>query len=404
MRRLVICFDGTWNQVKRPEEVTNVVKFAQAVKTVASDGTSQVVYYNSGVGTGDLLDRFLGGVFGRGLEANVKRALAFLALNYEPGDEIYILGFSRGAYSARALGGVIGAAGVPEQAKFSHIERIWNYYRAKPGKRRKEELEGLAIKAPIRCVGVWDTVGSYGVPAGFGLGALARYVVAWTRGFRDSHLGTHVDIGLHALAVDEKRRPFAPTFWTWPKDKPASRSHIEQVWFAGAHANIGGSYPDCGISDLALIWMVARIGALGREKFQSALEFDIDCLANLRPDLNGQLYRSERGWPISTLWPFHRPVLWTDKALSPSVWWNGENADERHVNEAVHWSLVERHTAKIPPEYRPSNVRFPPAPTTIKTREEATILNAIRQRRRLESEGYFMRPVSLGSAAEWIRN
>src|SRR5262245_48239000 len=108
MRRLVICFDGTWNQVKQPKEITNVVKLAQAVKPDAADGTAQVVYYNSGVGTGGPVDRILGGIFGCGIKANVKRALAFLALNYQRGDEIYIFGFSRGAYSARALAGVIG--------------------------------------------------------------------------------------------------------------------------------------------------------------------------------------------------------------------------------------------------------------------------------------------------------
>src|SRR5215210_907663 len=90
MRRIAVCFDGTWYQVSEPTRVTNIVKIAQAIKPVASDGISQLVYYNSGVGTGDLIDRFLGGFFGRGIKANVKRALAFLALNYRLDDEIYI--------------------------------------------------------------------------------------------------------------------------------------------------------------------------------------------------------------------------------------------------------------------------------------------------------------------------
>jgi uncharacterized protein (DUF2235 family) len=136
MRRIVICFDGTWNQVNRPKRITNVVKFAQAVEKVASDGVTQIVYYNSGVGTGDLPDRILGGFIGRGVKANIKRALGFLALNFKEGDEIYIFGFSRGAYSARALAGVIGAAGIPRQAEFEQIERIWNYYRTPPQRRQ----------------------------------------------------------------------------------------------------------------------------------------------------------------------------------------------------------------------------------------------------------------------------
>src|SRR6516225_2970885 len=118
MKRIALCLDGTWNQVLEPDEVTNVVKIAQAIKAQATDGTKQVVYCNPGVGTGDLVDRFLGGVFGRGLRNNVKRAYAFLSLNYEPGDEIYIFGFSRGAYTARALAGVIGASGILKKEEF----------------------------------------------------------------------------------------------------------------------------------------------------------------------------------------------------------------------------------------------------------------------------------------------
>src|ERR1700730_9436936 len=129
MKRIILCLDGTWNQVLDPDTVTNVVKLAQSIRTIASDGTQQIVYYNSGVGTGDLFDKFLGGVFGRGLRNNVKRAYAFLSLNYEPGDEIYIFGFSRGAYTARALSGVIGASGILRKDEYQNFEVAWNFYR-----------------------------------------------------------------------------------------------------------------------------------------------------------------------------------------------------------------------------------------------------------------------------------
>ena len=124
--------------------MTNVVKLAEAVRATAKDGVTQAVYYNSGVGSGGRLDRFLGGTFGFGLRGNVKRGSAFLSLNDEPGDEIYLFGFSRGAYSARALAGVIGAAGIPKQIEFRQLERVWNYYRLRPRflqrSRRKAEL------------------------------------------------------------------------------------------------------------------------------------------------------------------------------------------------------------------------------------------------------------------------
>jgi uncharacterized protein (DUF2235 family) len=166
MKRLILCFDGTWNAVLDPDTVTNVVKLAQAIRPTASDGIKQVVYYNSGVGSGGTIDRILGGVFGFGLESNVKRALAFLTLNYEvredadgrekkvfrdgieytDGDEIFLFGFSRGAYTARALAGVIGGAGIPKHTDFQDLELLWNHYRIKPRLRHKE-VDAIANRA-----------------------------------------------------------------------------------------------------------------------------------------------------------------------------------------------------------------------------------------------------------------
>jgi uncharacterized protein (DUF2235 family) len=408
MRRIVICFDGTWNQVREPARITNVVKLAQAVKPVASNGTDQLIYYNSGVGTGDLVDRFLGGVFGKGLRANVKRALAFLSLNYQDDDEIYIFGFSRGAYSARALAGVIGAAGIPLQAEFEQFETVWNYYRVKPEKRKADRqqrivrkpgqsetpltaleqkavanigasekrtldafaaIEHLTVKPRLRCVGVWDTVGSYGIPAGFGLGAMGRMFATWTNGFHNTHFGDHVDIGLHAIAVDEQRRPFAPTFWTIPK-AASPPSMVEQAWFCGVHASVGGSYPDAGLSDTALIWMIARVVELGRSGFGGSLEFDDQFIkANAKPNAFGTAYRSAKGWPVSTIWPYVRPVL-ASSAIRIGAIWNDEDASEVHINEQVHWSVLVRlqHPAPVDgagtPVYAPGNVvpvKIPPA-------------------------------------------
>lgn len=365
MRRIVVCFDGTWNQVTEPKHVTNVVKLAQAVKAVASDGVSQLVYYNSGVGTGGRVDRLLGGLFGKGIRSNVKRALAFLALNYQAGDEIYIFGFSRGAFSARALAGVVGAGGIPRKIDFEQLEIVWNYYRVAPEVRGVPSMFGMVtpgrgakasgsdrramdayskiavVKPQIRCVGVWDTVGSYGIPAGFGLGAIGRMFATWTRGFHSTRFGATVDIGLHALGLDERRRPFAPTFWTAPVGEEPN-PNVEQVWFAGVHSNVGGSYPEAGLSDLALAWMVARVREIGIERFGSGLEFDEAFLGGrIRPSSTGLLVRSERGWPLSTLWPYVRPVL-KNRAVKIGVLWNNDDPNERNINERVHWSVLER--------------------------------------------------------------
>jgi len=128
---------------------------------------------------------------------------------------------------------------------------------------------------------VWDTVGSYGIPAGLGLAPLARYFTLFVLGFHDTSFGDHVEVGLHAVGVDEHRRPFVPTFWTIPRgQKP--KGHVEQTWFAGAHCNVGGGYSDAGLSDQALVWLVARLQAL------TGLEFDLNAVkAGTRPKYCG---------------------------------------------------------------------------------------------------------------------
>jgi uncharacterized protein (DUF2235 family) len=344
MKRLVICYDGTWNAVTNPDEVTNVVRVAQAIKSVADDGTTQVVYYNAGVGSGGPIDRFVGGVFGAGLRNNVKRGLAFLSLNWDPeeqpdnpvADEIYIFGFSRGAYSARALAGVIGAiGGIPKQASFDQLEKIWDHYRKTPEERRDDEkIKQLIYPMPkdkkliIKCVGVWDTVGSYGVPAGLGLGALARKFTSWTRGFRDNEIGECIEYGLHAMAIDEERRAFPATSWVTTKSE--ERKGVEQVWFAGAHSNVGGGYKESGLSDLALIWMIARVADLTKLEFDDAYIKE-----HFWPCAACSLYRSNRGWLISGILPFHRAIAEHLKVLTPGA--------EHMINAKVHWSVKQRH-------------------------------------------------------------
>jgi hypothetical protein len=368
MKRIVICLDGTWNQVGRSKTATNVVHIAQAVKPTAHDGTPQPCYYNSGVGTGDWIDKVLGGVFGRGVKSNVKRAYAFLSLNYEPGDEIYIFGFSRGSYTARALAGLIGAAGILNKDKFDCFDDAWTHYRTRPDQRDQQGYEHKAIHTPadIRCVGVWDTVGSYGVPAGFGLGGLMRYFTRWQRGFHDTHFSKKIGFGLHALAIDEKRRPFSPTFWTLKQGESAP-DNVEQVWFCGVHSNIGGGYPDSGLAQLPLLWMVARVMAVGARKFHgSTIDFDLDYLRdNTKPSPLATLYRSDQYWPVSRILPFRRPVLvdadrWN--LIAPSNDWV---PNELPINERVHWSAIVRHGspgAGYAPSNWPANRNPPNSP------------------------------------------
>jgi hypothetical protein len=190
----------------------------------------------------------------------------------------------------------------------------------------------------ITCLGVWDTVGSYGIPAGLGLGALARKVTSWTRGFHDNTIGRHVEYGLHAMAIDERRRAFPPTAWIIEKDKSKERPNVEQVWFAGSHSNIGGGYRRSGLADLALIWMIARVSEC------TQLEFDDDYIAeNFWPCAACSLYNSDRGWLLSSLRPYLRPALGeppSDDFLN--IDGKKERRKMERLNEKVHWSVVER--------------------------------------------------------------
>ncbi len=366
MKRLVLCFDGTWNAVVSPKTVTNVVRLANLVTVSDDRGVDQITYYNSGVGSGGRLDRFLGGAFGAGLKANVKRGIAFLALNYNEGDEIYLFGFSRGGYTARAVAGVLGTAGIP--LDISETERHWvlyqqiaklkdqrgRYERESP-KRAPYDAQIKALEAeldkvtrykgselPIRCVGVWDTVGAYGIPSGFANGVFPRFFTYWTRGFRDTRIGEKVQLGLHAVAIDEMRKPFVPTFWTVRKDRDLPKEQeVEQVWFPGVHSNIGGGYDSTGLSDVALAWMIARV----QEK--TGLRFnEEEVLRTVWPCPAATLYRSSKGGPFTAA----RKIMPGDVDLVRSRfsrawrWWKGAegNVQIRRINEKLHWSVPER--------------------------------------------------------------
>jgi uncharacterized protein (DUF2235 family) len=349
------------------------------------------------------LKRILGGAIGLGLKQIVQEAYAFLAANYQRGDEIYIFGFSRGAYEARALAGLIGASGIHRTPTPESFEAAWNYYRVKPSVRRSPaEASGSDKKAigeqrslraqsavhenvPVKCVGVWDTVGSYGIPAGFGLAPLARYFSWLVLGFHDTSFGDHIDVGLHALAVDERRRPFVPTFWTMPKDQ-SPKGHVEQTWFAGVHRNVGGGYPSSGLSDLALIWMIARVQAL------TGLEFD---MANVREatkaaNLDGEVYDSARDWPISRAFPYWRKIL-PPNAIHHGPFFNSEDPNKERINERIHWSVLRKRgrpcTVFGVPDtpYKPPNPNMPATPAIAPERiaaitpEEAALMPALAQ-------------------------
>jgi len=255
--------DGTWNSNDKSDKVTNIIKLLRAIPAVDAQGVSQVTYYGRGVGTGKG-EKLRGGFSGSGLDNNIIDGYRFLGNNYHPGDEIYLFGFSRGAYTARSLGGLINLAGILHPTCLGGVlDEVVKIYRSDQSDKQTaiKKLDGLQRHEQVRikCIGVWDTVGSLGIPGDWA--KQLSFASRWY--FHDVHLGPHVDVALHALAIDEKRGAFPPTLWERPKNQaPRPDQTVEQVWFAGVHSNIGGSYSDDRLSDITLDWMIKRLRAL----------------------------------------------------------------------------------------------------------------------------------------------
>jgi len=265
-KRLVVCCDGTWNSLTQ-KAPTNVVKVKDAVAAVDPAGTRQLVHYHEGVGTGKRLwDRLAGGAFGWGLSANVRDAYRFVVENYEPGDELFFFGFSRGAYTARSAVVLIRNCGILLPRHASRVDEAYRLYRdrdpatgpASPAARKFRDSFSHQDVTPIRFVGVWDTVGALGIPLSGGrlLNLLNR---RWQ--FHDTQLTSIVQSAFQALAVDEHRKAFRPA--VWQPSPGADGQEREQVWFCGAHSDVGGGYPEQGLSGLALHWLVARAEKCG---------------------------------------------------------------------------------------------------------------------------------------------
>ena len=268
-KNIVFCADGTWDHPKSPQGVTaedtNVYKLFNCLATSAT----QVRFYDDGVGAGGLpIEHLVGGAFGTGLWQKIKNGYTALAHVYERGDRIFIFGFSRGAYTARSLAGMVSVCGLPTQNFDQNlIDVAFNAYRDKDD--RAALLASLAKygmdDAKITMLGVWDTVGALGIPAIFGENDPILY------GFLDTGLHPDVLNAYQALAIDERRCEFKPTLWTTP---PAPGQTMEQVWFAGVHCDVGGSYPETGLSSITLDWMLTKAIENGIEIAPTALTYE----------------------------------------------------------------------------------------------------------------------------------
>lgn len=249
-RKLVILFDGTWNS---PKDKTNVTKIKNALDSTGQNDPNQPYFYDTGVGT-HFYDRIMGGAFGLGLSQNIREGYKWLCEKYQEGDEVFVFGFSRGAYSARSLVGLIRKCGVLNEPSTDLVFQAYDLYRDKKIHPNDNEAvvfrENFSKEIRVKFIGVWDTVGALGVPLSHI--PFNREYFQW----HDVELSKIVDYAYHALALDEHRRDYEPAIWN--KIKPQNKE-VEQRWFIGAHSDVGGGYKDDDrLSDIACLWIMKK--------------------------------------------------------------------------------------------------------------------------------------------------
>jgi uncharacterized protein (DUF2235 family) len=349
MKRLAIYLDGTFNTLNNN---TNVWR----LKSLTLESPDQHVYYSQGVGTlrGEVVR---GGVTGYGIDDEIIRAYTWLIENFDDGDEIFIFGFSRGAYTARSLSGLISKCGILKRGAPLSIEQLYVRYRLYDaptirsllGKPLPSDvvtevrwLTKYSQPTKIKFVGVWDTVGSMGIPRGSAEAKVHKYR------FLDTHLRLDNEYAFHALALDEHREDFEATFWTHTvKTGEAgtperSLEHVEQRWFVGCHANVGGGYPSDPLSQRPLVWLMGKAGALGLV-YRDKVEIDATQIA---PPINDSYREFGRGFYHLFSKPFYRSV-----GTAPD---KGTVATTSRINETIDGSVFDRWRADA--SYRPENL------------------------------------------------
>ncbi|KAK2591853.1 hypothetical protein QQS21_010462 [Conoideocrella luteorostrata] len=318
-KRLIVCCDGTWMNSDygfvKPglfrkkgmlQVPSNVTRISRCFKRRCGDGTLQIISYESGVGSGsNTIDSITGGAFGVGLAERVREVYAYLCANYMDGDEIFLVGFSRGAFTARSVAGMIGNLGLLTREGIEHFYPIFkdmqnwqngdyvdpfpgvpfrdkpkgphsaDEYRArleKMGYTRVYQESGRLIK--VKAVCVWDTVGSLGIPK-----------IPWLEklGWHDTALSERIEHAFQALALDETRTPFSPAVWERPTRDRLS-TDLRQVWFPGNHGNCGGGWDDQGMANCTLAWMMDQMASVG-------VEFDAPSLKRV-VELTDDFYQS----------------------------------------------------------------------------------------------------------------
>lgn len=348
-KRLAVFLDGTWFDTM---DNTNVWRLKSLCASVDGEGCSQLVYYHMGV------SGLWGGAFGKGLIDNVIQGYEWLVENYEQDDEIFIFGFSRGAFTARSLAGLVAKygllrAGAPlgvgqlyERYRRGSDRTIWKLHALQnEGKLDDANLEErwmlkFCMPVTIKMVAVWDTVGSLGIPF-LQIPGISRSTLSFL------HTGLRIPIenGFHALAIDEHRHSFSPTLWTVKKSTqaaPRSIDSVEQRWFVGAHGNVGGGCHSDLLAQRPLKWIRDKAEALGL-CFRYPVNVDGDMATATIIDSYGNFMRGAYSWFTKR---YYRPIGQIEMKV--------QGAESVTVNETIDSFVFERWRQDA--SYRPPQI------------------------------------------------
>ncbi|MDJ0593916.1 MAG: DUF2235 domain-containing protein [Pleurocapsa sp. MO_226.B13] len=369
-KRLIVCCDGTW-QSQDNQVPTNVFKIAQAVKQIDEQNErniAQILYYDEGIGAvpsrggtqsflkgiGDSIEKLGGGAFGWWIDEKIEEAYIFLCLNYEPGDEIYLFGFSRGAYTVRSLVGLISRSGLLKRPDINNTAKAYEIYRIGDRQRREQEAKKFRQKnnnnihqsVKIKFLGCWDTVGSLGIPNLTPLLLIDDFFNVRYQ-FHDNKLSSIIENARHAIAIDEKTPGFDVTIMIPGED--FNGRNLKQVWFPGNHASVGGGEQETlGLSNAALKWMADEAGELGLDLDLSLAEDTeiIDFKTNFQNNF------------ISNILDVLDPYGMTERDLTKlNQELRDESKDESKfdLDDSFHDSVKKRWCADI--GYRPSKLK-----------------------------------------------
>lgn len=280
-KNIVVMSDGTGQDGGKGPDSNVYLLF----KMLESRTKNQVVFYDRGLGTG--WRKFSGNAFGVGISKNIRECYHFVFEHFEAGDKVFLFGFSRGAYTVRSLAGFITLCGILPKSRPELIDQAYKFYKISDRSKREQKMKEFrekhyAMNCPIEFVGVWDTVRALGTPL-----RSMEMLNPFKHKFHDHVLNSNIQNGVHALSIDDERLTFHPTPWDERKKTPKQK--IVQVWFAGVHSDVGGSYVERGLSDITLDWML-------KYAKKSGLLIYPGHKVQIRPDANGLMHDSRSGF------------------------------------------------------------------------------------------------------------